>query len=251
MRLFKIILLLAVLTTACTPRYSLVDYTVQSKLEVDSTYKVDNTAEATIASYRGMLDKQMNRKIGVAAIDLYSSRVMGESILGNFAADLLQERSNFYSKDSVDMSIQNFGGLRVNINKGDIYVRTIYELMPFDNLIVIMKLKGSTINKLFEYQGTTKSIAISNTQLRFTKDGRLKEAIINGEKFDPNKTYTISTSDYLANGGGNMIFLKEALQRTDTNILLRNAMIEYIEQLTKQGKAITAKIESRVVFEEN
>ncbi len=235
---------------SCSARYHVTSYQGNSTLEVDSSFAIAANLEATIASYRGMLNQKMNRKIGTATTDITKSPGEGENALGNFAADLLQAQSNIYFGDSIDMSIQNFGGLRVNINKGDIYVRNIYELMPFDNLITIMTLKGSAIKKLFEYQGKTKGLAIANTQLVYDKDGNLKEATIGGEKFDIQKNYTISISDYLANGGGNMEFLAEAIHRIDSEILMRDAMIGYVERMTQAGKIISAKIENRVVFED-
>lgn len=238
--------------SSCSPSYNISSYKHDSTQNIDSTYTTSLKAEAVIASYRGMLDKKMNRKIGEAETDITSKygKERGENALGNLAADMIQERSNYYFDNSIDMSIQNFGGLRVNINKGDIYVRTIYELMPFDNLVTIMHLKGSTTKKLFEYLGKTKRIAISNTELKFDKEGNLLEALINGEKFDINKTYKVSTSDYLANGGGNMTFFSEAIERIDSEYLLRDIMIEYIENTTKTEKPITAKIEGRVIIED-
>ncbi len=235
---------------SCRPSYEL---TAISKdpafVVVDSSYQPLASAESFIEPYRAQLDAKMNRQIGEATTDLFKSRETAENPLGNFAADLLLERSNHYFDMPVDMSVMNFGGLRVNINKGPIYVRTIYELMPFDNQITLLTLSGETVQKLFEYLGETQSIAIANTKLVFTKEGTLKSATIGGKPFSKEQSYTVSISDYLANGGGNMKFLAEATQRTDTGMLIRDAMVDYVEAMTQKQQKITAQVENRVIFE--
>ena len=45
----------------------------------------------------------------------------------------------------VDAAFINYGGIRSYLPKGDITIGRIFELMPFDNLIVLQEIKGDTL----------------------------------------------------------------------------------------------------------
>ncbi len=212
---------------------------------VDSSYEQVEGFERMISPYRAQLTEKMERQIGTLAQDLPATRESAESTLGNFAADLLQVQSSALLDEPLALSVINFGGLRISLNEGPIYVRTIYELMPFDNQISLLKLKGETLAALFSYFGKYKNLAISNTKLVFTADGTLKEALINGEPVDFTQTYWVSASDYLADGGMGMTFFADALERRETGVLIRDTMIAYVEA---QKEPIRAAIEGRAVF---
>jgi 2',3'-cyclic-nucleotide 2'-phosphodiesterase (5'-nucleotidase family) len=78
------------------------------------------------------------------------------------------------------------------------------------------------------------------------QNGQASNILIGGQPFNPQKKYTLAVSDYLANGGDNLSFLKEAIQTENAGILLRDAIINHIRQLTSQGKPVEARVEGRV-----
>ena len=74
------------------------------------------------------------------------------------------------------------------------------------------------------------------------KNNQPKNILINGKAFDNNKVYYVVTSDYLSNGGDNMIFFKKGVAQYDLNYKLRNIIIDYF----KENKIITANKDIRI-----
>ena len=234
--------------TSCKNSYTYVVNTNNSSLKLDSTKVSDTNYSSVITPYKNQVDKKMNVVLGYAEEEMlpYGSRI--ELPLGNFAADVQKVQTEKYLKRSVDFSIMNFGGLRAPVNKGVFTVRNAFELMPFDNDLIVLELDGAITKQLFEHIGRGKRIAISNAQLTY-KDDKLVSAKINGKDFDPNKTYSLAISDYLANGGDGMDFLIPITKRFTTGKKLRDVMMDYVKDLQAQGKKINSKVEGRIVFQ--
>lgn len=151
---------------------------------------------------------------------------------GNLMADItLAEANPIFLKrtgKNIDFVLLNFGGIRSIISKGNINRRTAYEVMPFENNIVVAALKGASVRKLVSYlvNGHVPH-PISGLQVVLDKDDKLQFVNIQGKPFNEDQTYYVATSNYLLNGGDNMNFFKEATEVTDLNYLIRNAMIDY------------------------
>lgn len=244
MRLLQFIALTVVLS-AC----SNADYIVDSdNLNVDSTYYSDDL-ELLIAPYRELVDAQMNDLIG--RCDSTLVKYEPESPLGNFAADALFKKGitlnppNFPDMSSKNtIALLNFGGLRAPINKGDITVGNVYELMPFDNTITIVKIKGEAVRDLTTYLFEMNGQPVSNAKFELSNDFR-KMDLSDEFNFATSDLYII-TSNYLAGGGDNMDFLENANEKWDAGILLRDVFIDYIREtnlITNPGIDGRMKIE--------
>lgn len=189
--------------------------------------KEDKTVKDMIAPYKEQLDAEMNVVLGVVAEDMNKARP--NSNLGNWFADLLQTIANIEYDGYVDFAVQNYGGLRVpTVAKGDLTVGDIYEVMPFDNNLVILNLSGEKtlmlLNRIADYGGWP----ISSNLTMAIEDDKAKDIMIKGEPFDIKKTYRIALPDYTANGGDKCYFLKEEPQE-DNDKLIRDLIIEYFE----------------------
>lgn len=245
-----LVLFLAVtlIVTSCKTNYSYVAQTNNSSISLDSTNLGNSDYTAVIAPYKEKLDAKMDVVIGHIEEDMipYGSRI--ELPLGNLCADVQHKQAEKYLKKKVDFSLINFGGLRSALNKGPFTIRTAFELMPFDNDLLVMELDGATTKKLFEHIGKGKRMAISNSVITY-KDDKLVSAVIGGKDFDINGTYNVALSDYLANGGGGMNFLRPITKRYPTGKKLRDVIIDYVKDLNANGKKVSAKIEGRMVFQ--
>jgi 2',3'-cyclic-nucleotide 2'-phosphodiesterase (5'-nucleotidase family) len=135
--------------------------------------------------------------------------------------------------------------LRNSLPKGDITIGNVFELMPFDNEVVLLKLSGAQFKdmcfKIVEKGG----IPIGGMRL-IMKGSTPTDIFVNGKPFDETKDYWVVTSDYLANGGDSYIFFKDALDRKNLNILLRNMIIEYCNDVTKLNQTIKPKLDGRI-----
>jgi 2',3'-cyclic-nucleotide 2'-phosphodiesterase (5'-nucleotidase family) len=78
------------------------------------------------------------------------------------------------------------------------------------------------------------------------KGTTVSNVTINGKPFDESKDYWVVTSDYLANGGDNYVFFKTAKERKAMNILLRDAITNYCNDMTQQGKTLKPILDGRI-----
>lgn len=216
-------------------------------IPVDSMIASDAEVENFIAPYKQNLDATMSQVVGYAASELTKGPV--ESALGNFVADLIQEKASEYAGYEVDMGAITIGGLRNPLPEGAVRLTHLYELMPFENMVWVLELSGEETRELFEFAAQRKILAVSNSKLVVEND-QPASILINGEPFDESRTYTLAISDYLANGGDNMFFLKDATVLEKLEVKLRDIIIEKVAETQAAGEMIDATIEGRVVINE-
>ena len=228
--------------------------------DVSPTCTADEQAELIISSYRIAIDSVMNIRIGTAANTL--TKGSPEGSLGNFCSDAVYDRSIKWlqKEDSmnivIDFALLNNGGLRVPLDSGEITIGNIYELMPFENQIVLVELSGKKIIELLAYiqnrtsrQGRKSGVPVStqfNLQLDTINDR--VSCHINKQPFDSRRNYTIATSDYLATGGDQMTFFAEPIRVINTNIKIRDAFIDAIQEIDNNGRQVSKQMDGRVSY---
>ena len=196
-----------------------------------------------IKPYKDSLDKIMNTVLGFSFNALVKSTP--EGLLGDFAADACSEiAKNISKKNNIqnqDFTFLNNGGLRTSIPKGNITRRNIFEVMPFENELVITSLNGLQTNQLINFIAEHGGTPVSGITMKIDNKKAI-EVKINGFPLDSTKSYRVLTSDYLANGGDNLSFLKIA-KKEKLNIKVRDAMIYYLEELNKRGDSLNIQID--------
>lgn len=211
---------------------------------VAKTQPEDPAVAALIAPYHDKVVAQMTEVLGNAPAPL--TKAPGENPLANFVADLQRTRAAQELKAPIDLGVMTNGGLRAGFAAGPVTLGSVFELMPFENELVVLDAPGPVIEDLFEYAAHIK-MAVAGATYTVTFDGQPKDIRIGGQLFDVNqdRTYTIAISDYLATGGDGLSFFK-ALTPRHTNVLLRTAIADHIRALTKAGQPVTARVEGRV-----
>ena len=211
---------------------------------VGKTQAEDPAISALIAPYHDKVTSQMQEVLGTAPAALVKSP--GESPLANFVADLQRERAAQALGQPIALGVMTNGGLRAGLSAGPITLGSVFELMPFENELVVVDAPGPVVQQLFDYAARAR-MAVSGATYAVTFDGLPKDIRIAGQPFDVNqeRLWTIAISDYLATGGDNMGFFKPLVARR-TNILLRTAIADHIRALTKAGKPVTGRVEGRV-----
>ena len=134
----------------CASYISVVNHVDAENIRInEEAADVNKSIQNLIEPYKMELDDEMNEIIAVAEVDLIKGSP--ESTMGNWFADLLQKEAEKL-EPNVDFSIQNRGGLRIgSIGKGEITKGKIFELMPFDNFLVIMETKGEVVIEFLEH----------------------------------------------------------------------------------------------------
>ena len=157
------------------------------------------------------------------------------STLSNMFADATYEISNpvfnKMSGENIDIVLLNNGGIRSIISKGNISEKTAFELMPFENSIVVLELSGLSIIKMIDYLRKVKlQHPISGLQITLNNDYSVNEVKINGVSIENEKKYYVATTDYLLEGGDKMYFLAETTKTTDINYKMRDILIDYFKK---------------------
>ena len=207
---------------------------------------VDSTIYNTIAPYKKIQEEKMGTVIAFSENALLKADV--ESSLGNFFCDaVLYETKKLLGIDSamIDVAVFNKGGLRNALPKGNITMGNIFELMPFDNELVVLKLSGTQVKDMLNKIAEKGGIPVAGMTLMINKT-TASNITIKGKPFDETKDYWIVTSDYLANGGDNYTFFKNAKERKVMNILLRDVIINYCKDMTQQGKTLKPILDGRI-----
>lgn len=231
---------------ACHPNMNLVDVKTQENIVIGQEIEDKKEFVKLIAPYKEKLDDRMNQKISHTMVEL--NRMGDNSNLGALLSDYLLEGANDWAVKNkmpkVDAAILNIGGIRNNISEGDILVRNIFEVMPFENEMVIVKMKGEDIQGIFDYyEKYQKNNPVAQLNI-IVKDGKLIEGLINGEHPQIGKTYYIATSDYLAMGGDSMYFFEKG-ETIKTDVILRNLFLEYF----RKNPEVKVKNDIRLKFE--
>ena len=139
----------------------------------------------------------------------------------------------------------NRGGLRTTLPKGEIKTISMFEMMPFENEIVFLKLKGEVMLEFINHMALRGGEGVSG--LRFgIKDDIAVKPEIGGKKLDTAQIYWLVTSDYIANGGDGSEILSKSIDRIDTGIKARDMFIQYFKRLGKEGKTVAAKTDGRI-----
>ncbi|CAM2934184.1 bifunctional NAD pyrophosphatase/5'-nucleotidase [Chryseobacterium flavum] len=219
--------------TACKTASPLQIANVQTRknISINNELKNDEEFVKVIEPYKLKLDKEMNQKISHTSVDL--TKQGDNSNLGNLLADYTFEGGNEWAKTNlkknVDAALINIGGIRTTIAKGDIMLKNVFEVMPFENEVVIVKMKGADLQDLFEYYAKTQvNNPVSHLYIE-TNNGQVIKSLINGKTVDPAKDYYIATSDYLALGGDNMKFFAKG-ETIATGIKMRDLFIDYFKK---------------------
>jgi 2',3'-cyclic-nucleotide 2'-phosphodiesterase (5'-nucleotidase family) len=229
----------------------------------------DKEVQFIVEKYKKKVDEVLDRTIGIALTDLDGENVRrDETNLGNFIADIIKETAG------ADAALINAGTIRTGIKKGEIKVKHIYSVLPFNNYIVAIKLTGRQIKEALEHgvsaieRNEGRFPQISGITFKYNPEARPGERVslinISGRPIDMEKEYSVATNDFLVAGGdGYNVFRKALISSKDFSITdsliksknlaynepgkwLRDVVVEYILKKgevnpVKEGRIISVK----------
>lgn len=206
---------------------------------ITAAIEPDLAVLAFLKPYADSLREQMETRLGETKSAL--TRTLPESSLGNIIAESLRDYASTILKTNVDIGIVNLGGLRTDISAGDITVGNVFELMPFENKLIILTVTGDELQSILNDLAVIGGEPISGVRFKIA-DQIAKDIIVTGQPIDYTKTYTIATNDYLANGGGSIKSFWKINDRNETNFLIREIIMEYV----KNRRVLDAQLDGRV-----
>lgn len=213
------------------------DYIISVQLPKDTSLIV------LTQPYRDSVNSSMNEVVGWAEETL--DKKQPEGALGNFFADALLHVARQKFGVPVDAAFVNYGGIRINqLAKGEITRGEVFEIMPFDNLLVLQQVKGNLLQQYLDFIAGHGGWPMAGITMEI-KNKKAVNVHIGGQPLDETKTYMITNSDYIANGGDNAAMLKNIPQQ-NIGYLMRDALFDYIKFLKAQGKNVSAPEEKRI-----
>jgi 2',3'-cyclic-nucleotide 2'-phosphodiesterase (5'-nucleotidase family) len=212
---------------------------------VNRTLGDDSSINVLLQPYADSVQRSMGALVAVAAVSLEKKKP--ESTLGNLMADVLRLKAAEKFDTLIDAAFLNYGSIRLQVlPAGNVTLGKLYELSPFDNTIVVLRLTGSQLRAFADIQAAAGGWPCSGVRYVIRNNTAL-ELMIGARPLDESAVYSVATLDYVANGGDNCSLLRP-LPRRDKGILFREALISYFAEQHRQGKALNASIEKRVTY---
>lgn len=206
------------------------------QVPIDASLTAIDSIENFVAPYRTRIDQVLDSTLAYAPKSLLLDDGKHSSSMGNLMADIVfSETAPIFksrTEKNLDFVVLNAGGVRSIISAGNVTARNAYEVMPFENYIVVVELSGSATRQLIDFLAkSARRHPISGMLIVVDKNRSLESITIQGEPFDESRSYFVATSDYLVQGGPSVGFFNEMVSVTDTDYLLRNAIIDYFKKV--------------------
>jgi len=225
--------------------------TKNTPVEIQNT-SIDSLAESIVKPYRDSIEQDMSKLVGVTATALVKGKP--ESKLTNLVADVILKYAREYCTEkqlniNPDAAYVNYGGLRASLPQGEVRVGHIFELMPFENEIVMVKVSGEAIRKMAERIAGRGGEGVSGLKLGM-RNQTVGTLIVGGKAVDPSASYWIVTNDYIANGGDQMSMFISPLEKIETKAKIRDILIQSLSAMYKKNGVIDVKEDGRIYHEQ-
>ena len=189
-----------------------------------------------IGPYASKVAQKMNEVIGEATADLPTSN-NSESPLGNLIADVFRERGK------TQIGLQNVGGIRTRIVKGPITWGAVFEVLPFQNTMITLKLTGAQLKKTLNFGLLAVSGLRVHLELKKPAGQKLVSVTLSdGTPIDDSALYSITTNDFVTAGGDGFSELGKGSELKDSGILLRDVLVDYIKAHVTLSPALDGRV---------
>lgn len=223
---------------------------------VDAAVTEEPRMKKVVAKWEDKLDGALNVPIGTATVPLDATTVAnrsGETNLADLVADAMRDSLG------TDVAIQNGGGIRSDATYGPgvITKKDVYSILPFGNVVVSVRLKGSDLLEILEHgvaraeemEGSLAQVGGMTYRATLARPAgeRILSAAVGGKPLDPSATYSVATIDYLLEGGGGFAMFAngEVIVGPEYGTTQAETVIGYIE---KRG-TLAATVDGRVVID--
>ena len=217
----------------------------------------DPTAEARIKELSAPIDELKKTVVGSALTDLWHTRVPGSthptagvlpngSLIAPHVCDAMLWKANEIGM-GVDIALQNAGGVRIDIPKGDITVSEVYTLMPFGNTLTVIELTGDKIKKAIAdgaYRAASGAGSgafpyVAGMRYTYNYNGGVNSELVSAEVFKEGAwtpildgmVYKLTTNSFTASGGDNYTALLDNISSYDTGFIDAEVFQSYLEHV--------------------
>jgi len=252
MRRFSLSIFAVLILFSCSRHLTVSQVSTRNTLiEIQNT-RIDSLTESIVKPYRDSIEQDMSKLVGVTATALIKGKP--ESKLTNLVSDIILKYAIGYCAEKQlniipDVAYVNYGGLRASLPKGEITVGHIFELMPFENEIVMVKVSGEAIRKMAERVAGRGGEGVAGIKLGI-RNNTVGSLTIGGKSVDTVASYWVVTNDYIANGGDQMSMFSTPLDKVETKAKIRDVLIHALSELYKKDGIIDVKEDGRISNEQ-
>jgi len=181
-------------------------FTMSRQVVYADSIDVDPAMTALLAPYLRTADELGGRVVTTLA-EALSSSPAGDRRLGTLIAESARLLVD------ADVGLHNPGGVRIDLARGPVTYADLHRVMPFDNAVVRLTITGRQLRELAERTGPR--YYYSGLPVASAQD---------------DATYSLATSDFLADGGDNLVMLS-LLERENTGVTMLDAVVMRLESL--------------------
>lgn len=166
---------------------------------ISTAVKPDERLERRVQAINEEIASRLGVRLGTLPLDHIRTRhQIGEMVAGIF-------REHY----GTDMALVQSGGIRADLTDGDITLRDIYSILPYENRIIPVRLPGRSIRRLIENAVSGgEEAALAGVEVTSSDEGLI--IYVNGVRLDEGKDYTIALSEYVTSGGGGFDVISES-----------------------------------------
>ncbi len=165
-------------------------------IPVNKEIESDPETSKTVREWEKKVEEIVDRPLGIAETNLSARDMM-----------VLAEAA-FLETTGADYAHQNSGGTRGGISQGEFAYRTIWNIFPFENILVTATCKGKDLPKHF----------------------------YGHHPCDPEQTYTIVTNSFIRDQWKRYRPEHANVQWKEVTVTLRDSVIRYIEKRKNVGR---------------
>ena len=213
-----------------------------------SSYRIQQHNEGSkslatiVMPYSDSVNKLMNVVLGYNEAQLEKKK-QGNT-LGFFMTDAYLEMAIQKVDPKVDAAFMNSGGIRLpEMAAGPITQGKIFELMPFDNLMVLLKVKGSLLKQYLDTLAANEGVIESGITMQIVNK-TVQQVMVGGKSLDLNADYTIVHSDYVAMNSN----LLKNITSSSNGYLLRDALLNYVKFIQSQNNKVAVSNKDRINY---
>jgi 5'-nucleotidase len=207
---------------------------------MDAAVPEDDATVAAIAEAAKPLQEIRDRVVAVTEVEIGGDRAVcraQECSMGNLIADAMLARVR---DQSIDVAIQNGGGIRASIDAGEVTMGEVLTVLPFQNTLSTFQVTGAVLLEALENgvsqveEGAGRFPQVAGMSFTFDASApagaRVSEAMIGGEPIDPARLYGVVSNNYVRTGGDGYKMFVNAQNAYDFGPDLADVTAEYLAQ---------------------
>jgi 2',3'-cyclic-nucleotide 2'-phosphodiesterase (5'-nucleotidase family) len=165
-----------------------------------------------------------------------------ENLLGYWVADVMRAAAEGAIGQPVRFAVTNAGGLRSNLRRGQLKVADIYEVMPFENELLVIELTGTEVIQVVKESIVRRGgepwsgvkVAVGGTPEAPT----CTITWADGSPIEPAAVVSVATSDFLYAGGDTTPTLNKGRRPFTTGLTLRQILLDECGRLAGEKKEL-------------